>query len=103
LAKSIDAHATGMNALTSLSINSFKVPIAFDNDRDAIPRILGSVPLANGRAHRVVRIQDTLTLGTVEVSESYAAELSKRTDLETLGPAREMTFDAAGHLTPLGK
>ena len=70
LVKSIDAGATGMNALTSLSINSFKIPIAFENDREAIPRILGTVPLPAGRAHRVVRIQDTLTLGTVEVSES---------------------------------
>lgn len=101
LVRQIDAAATGMNALTSLSINSFKIPIAFENDRDAIPRALGSVPLADGRAHRVVRILDTLNLGTVEVSDSYAAELPKRPDLEVLGPAREIVFDAAGNLPPL--
>ena len=101
LVKSIDAGAAGMNALTSLSINSFKIPIAFESDRDAIPRILGTVPLVGGRLHKVVRIQDTLTLGMVEVSDSYAAELAQRRDLEPLGPAREMTFDAAGNLPPL--
>jgi hypothetical protein len=102
LVKSIDAGAAAMNALTSLSINSFKIPIAFENDREAIPKILGTVPLADGRAHRVVRILDTLSLGTVEVSESYADELKRRPDLEPLGPAREMTFDAAGNLPALG-
>ncbi|MBV8878856.1 MAG: DUF2088 domain-containing protein [Planctomycetaceae bacterium] len=102
LVKSIDAAATGMNALTSLSINSFKVPIAFDNDRDAITRALGTVPLPEGRSHRIVRIHDTLTLGTVEVSESYAEALAGRADLEPLGPARDVVFDAAGNLPPLG-
>ncbi|HVR84223.1 MAG TPA: DUF362 domain-containing protein [Planctomycetota bacterium] len=101
LVKSIDAGATGMNALTSLSINSFKIPIAFENDREAIPRMLETVPLAAGRSHKVVRIQDTLSLGTVEVSESYAAELAQRSDLEPLGPAREMGFDDAGNLSPI--
>lgn len=102
LVKQIDAAATGMNALTSLSINSFKIPIAFDNDRDALPKILATVPLANGREHRIVRIHDTLTLGTVEVSESYAADLASRPDLEALGPPRELVLDAAGNLPPLG-
>jgi hypothetical protein len=101
LVKQVDAAATGMNALTSLSINSFKIPIAFDTDRDALPKILGTVPLADGRAHRIVRIHDTLNLGTVEVSESYAAELAKRSDLEALGPARDVVFDAAGNLPPI--
>jgi uncharacterized protein (DUF362 family) len=102
LVRSIDAAATGMNALTALSINSFKIPMAFDSDREAIGRILETVPLGDGRAHRVVRIQDTLNLEKVEVSESYAEELRGRPDLEPLGPAREVRFDARGNLPPLG-
>lgn len=102
LVKKIDAATTAMNALTALSINSFKIPIAFENDRDAIRKALETVPLANGRPHRVMRIRDTLSLETVEVSESYADELKKRPDLEALGPAREMAFDAQGNLPALG-
>jgi hypothetical protein len=101
LVQSIDAAATSMNALTALSINSFKIPMAFENDREAIPRILETVPLADGRAHRVVRIQDTLNLEKVEVSESYAEQLRGRPDLEPLGPAREASFDDYGNLSPL--
>jgi hypothetical protein len=101
LVRSIDAAATSMNALTALSINSFKIPMAFDTDREAIRRILETVPLTSGRAHRIVRIQDTLSLEKVEVSESYADELKKRPDLEPLGPARDMAFDPQGNLPPL--
>ena len=101
LVKSIDAAVTGMNAMTALSINSFKIPIAFDTDREAIRRALETVPRADGSPHRVLRIESTLSLDRVEVSEAYADELKKRPDLEPLGPAREMAFDDAGHLTAL--
>ena len=101
LVRSIDAAATSMNALTALSINSFKIPMAFDSDREAVRRILETVPLTNGRAHRIVRIQDTLSLEKVEVSDSYADELKQRTDLEPLGPPRELAFDSQGNLLPL--
>ena len=101
LVRSIDAAATSMNALTALSINSFKIPMSFENDREAIRRALDTVPLANGGTHRVVRIESTLSLEKVEVSEAYADELKKRSDLEPLGPARDVRFDAEGNLTPL--
>lgn len=101
LVRSIDAAATSMNALTALSINSFKIPIAFENDRIAIQRALETVPLANGGAHRVMRIESTLSLEKVEVSEAYAEDLRKRSDLEPLGPAREVQFDLEGNLTEL--
>jgi hypothetical protein len=101
LAKSIDAHATGMNALTSLSINSFKIPMAFDSDRDAIRLALESVPRADGRPPRVVRIKDTLNLVRVEVSDAYQGDLATRSDLEVLGPARDVVFDPQGNLPPI--
>lgn len=101
LVKQIDAAITGMNTLTALSINSFKIPIAFENDREAVRRALDTVPLTEGRRHRVIRIESTLSLDRVEVSESYADALKTRPDLEPLGPAREMAFDAAGNLAAL--
>ena len=63
--------------------------------------LLDTVPLANGGTHRVVRIESTLSLEKVEVSEAYADELKKRSDLEPLGPARDIRFDAEGNLTTL--
>ena len=102
LVRSIDAAVTSMNALTSLSINSFKIPISFETDREAIRCALATVPLGSGGSHRVVRIRDTLSLGEVLVSEAYAEDLRERPDLETLGPAHEVEFDPEGNLRPLG-
>jgi len=79
-----------------------KSPAMVDEIKLAIRRALETVPLADGRPHRVLRIQDTLSLEKVEVSESYAEDLKPRTDLESLGPAREMSFDAQGNLPPIG-
>src|SRR6185436_7792529 len=36
LVRSIDHAVTAMNAFTALSINSFKIPFGFENDREAI-------------------------------------------------------------------
>jgi hypothetical protein len=102
LIRSIDHAVTAMNTFTALSINSFKLPFGFENDREAIRTALGTIPLPEGERHRVVRIQDTLSLEKLEVSDVYAEELRRRTDLETLGPARDLAFDASGNLTPLG-
>ena len=59
------------------------------------------MPRADGSPHRVIRIESTLSLDRVEVSEAYADELKQRPDLEPLGPAREMAFDDGENLAPL--
>lgn len=102
LVKSIDHAVTAMNTFTALSINSFKIPFGFENDREAIQTALKTIPLPAGERHRVMRIHDTLSLETLEVSDTFEAELKSRKDLEVLGPAREMRYDGTGNLAPLG-
>lgn len=95
LAKAVDPAVTLMNAWTALSLNSYKIPPAFESDREAIEACLATVPRPDGRPPRVMRIADTLSLERVDVSEAYAGELGR---VEVLGPPREMDFDAAGNL-----
>lgn len=102
LVKSIDPAVTAMNTFTALSLNSFKIPPSFPTDREAVRTALSTVPRPDGRPPRVVRILDTLSLETAEVSEAYAGAIAARPDLSALGPAREMGFDAEGRLLPLG-
>jgi hypothetical protein len=102
LVRSIDRQATLMNAWTALSINSYKVPPAFDTDREAIEALIATVPRPDGRPFRLQRIADTLSLETVEVSEAYLPEIGRRPELEALGPSRPLRFDAAGNLFPIG-
>ena len=101
LVRSIDPAVTAMNAFTSLSLNSFKIPPSFPTDREAVRVALSTVPRADGRPPRVVRILDTLSLEAAEVSEAYAGAVAARPDLSALGPAREMRFDAEGRLLPI--
>ena len=95
LAKAIDPAVTLLNAWTALSLNSYKVPPAFETDREAIETCLATVPRPDGRPPRVLRIADTLSLERVDVSEAYAEELGR---VEVLGPPRDMEFDDAGNL-----
>ena len=59
------------------------------------------------RAHRrpssarVIRIKNTLMLGEIECSEAFLPAIDKRPDLEVVGEARPLGFDAGGRIAPL--
>lgn len=98
--RALDARKTYLNALTSLSPNSAKIPIHFDTDREAIARTLESLALEDtvGTA-RVVRIRNTLELGRLEVSAALLPEVRARSaTLETEGATAPWEFDTAGNL-----
>lgn len=99
--RGMDARATYVNALTALTPQGAKIPIHFETDREAIQQALASLALADPRTARVVRIQDTLSLETLEISESLAGDVSNRPELSTSEPARAMEFNDDGNLLPL--
>jgi hypothetical protein len=101
LVQAMDKRVTYINALTSLTPNSAKIPIHFDTDREAIAQALASLGLHDTSQARVVRIADTLSLEKLEVSEPYAELIRGRTDLEPLNQPDEMKFDNADKLLPL--
>ncbi len=97
LVREMDLRATTINSLTALTPQSAKIPIAFETDREAIERMLASLPLTDPRAARIVRIADTLSLAEMEVSEPLWNGAST---LTALSEPREAAFDAEGNLTP---
>jgi len=99
LVRAIDARATNINALTALAPQSAKIPIAFESDREAIERLIASLPLADSRTARIVRIADTLSLVEMEVSEPLWDEVRARAGLTALCGPSEISFDAAGDLS----
>jgi hypothetical protein len=102
LVNKIERSSTYMNALTALSIQSIKVPPHFETDQEAVSQAVASLALADVATARVIRIVDTLTLETVEVSEALAAESKGRADLEVVREPGPMKFDSTGLLLPLG-
>ncbi len=98
LVDEMDARVTNINSLTALTPQSAKLPIAFDNDHDAIVAMLASLPLDDSRSARVVRIADTLSLAEMEISESLWAEASASAELTSIGELREIAFNVDGNL-----
>jgi len=98
LVRQMDARVTYLNALTALSLQSVKVPIHFETDREAVAAALESLALRDVTQARVVRIQDTLSLERVAASESYAESMRERNDLESISGLEELRFDADGIL-----
>jgi hypothetical protein len=98
LVQTMDKRVSFMNALTALSLESVKVPIHFESDRECVIRALESLAIADTRRAKVARITDTLSLERLQVSEAFLEETRGRADLESEGDCEEMKFDVAGNL-----
>ncbi|MBE9375209.1 hypothetical protein IQ251_12220 [Saccharopolyspora sp. HNM0983] len=96
----IDFGSFYTNSLTSGVAVSAKIPMALADDRQAIIAAL-HMARGTGRAPRVVRMRNTLSLIELEVSEALADEVADHPDLSATGPPVHWDFDAAtGRLLP---
>ncbi|MGH9590266.1 MAG: DUF362 domain-containing protein [Terracidiphilus sp.] len=101
LVNALDLRVTYMNALTSLGVLTPKIPIYFDTDREAVEQALATLASRHPEQLRVVRIENTLQLQKMLVSESCAEALRSRPGVTLGGAAAEMRFDGEGNLLPL--
>ena len=99
LVDKIDTKATLINTITACSPGMAKIPATYETDREAVETALSCIGLTPPERARVVRIKNTLMLGELEVSEAFAADVAKRSDLTRLGEA-PLGFDVAGRLIP---
>jgi hypothetical protein len=98
LVNKIDPTATYINGLTGLSPESARIPITFDTDREAVEAALGTIGLVNPEEARIVRIQNTLLLEELDVSEALLPEVQQRDMLEILWGPKTLMFDRNGRL-----
>ena len=97
----VDAAALRTNVLTSRAVQCAKLPMDFETDAEAIRAMLASLPDSDPAKARVVRIRDTLSLGTLEVSAALDAEVAAHPAVEPLGQVEPMQFDESGNLAEL--
>ena len=97
-----DLGQTYPNGLTSTVVGPTALPMILPSDRLALQAGLLTCN-AVGRAPRVMRIADTLTLGEFEVSASLLDEVAAHPHLAALAPAEPPPFDAEGNLRDLGQ
>ena len=100
LADKIDWEPTYVNALTACSPGGPKLPPVLDTAQEAVAVALSCLGLDRPEDARVVRIQNTLRLTEVEVSEAFAADIPGRADLTPLGDPAPLTFTRDGALPP---
>jgi hypothetical protein len=96
--KEMDREITYINCMTGNHPSGAHIPLYFDTDRICIDRALETVGLVEPENAKVLRIHNTLELAEVLVSEAYLPEVEKRDDLEVIGEAEDMPFDANGDL-----
>jgi hypothetical protein len=101
LVRSMNYQATVINCLTAGYPEGAFIPVHFETDREVLDAALAIIGTRAPEEARLLRIQDTLHLDELEVSEAVVAQPNPQTSFTTLGRARPLSFDAAGMLPPL--
>ena len=101
LVNKMDRESTYMNFLTAMGPQKIRIPVHFDTDREVLDAVFQTIGLVAPEDSKVIRIQNTLELARVEVSEGFLEAVKERDDLEIAGELREMQFDSHGNLRPL--
>ncbi len=98
LAGQIEHKAMNQNVLTSTFIDRAKIPMIMSNDEEAVKaavRCNWGVPPAETR---FVRIQNTLHLEYLYVSENLVDEVLSSGEAEVVGDPQDLAFDGEGYL-----
>ena len=100
LVEQIDRHATYMNGITALGPQKSKVPFYYDTDQEAIEVALNTIGLTKPEKARVIRIESTLRLTELDISESLLKDAQLHSNLEVVGKLQSFEFDVNENLLP---
>jgi hypothetical protein len=96
----VDARVSGLNARTSGSLATVRIPMHFPSDRECIDLLTVTVGKLNPADVTIAWIHNTLELGALALSENLRGEIEANPALEIAGPAFPIEFDEAGNLRP---
>jgi hypothetical protein len=94
-----DWPSTYANGLTSTVCSPTKMSTVLENDKYALKAAVKTCNILDYTKCRMVRLQDTLHLGEIWISETLQQEAEAHPDVEILTPAEEFAFDETGHLS----
>ncbi|QIN84144.1 DUF2088 domain-containing protein [Rubrobacter tropicus] len=96
LAGAMDRPSTYMNALTSTTPVPVKIPMVMPNERMALAAALTMCAGVSPAGARIVRVQNTLKLRRMWVSEALLEEVERDERLRVVQGPQEMRFDEGG-------
>jgi hypothetical protein len=92
----IDYKSTYANVLTTRLWSAGRLPVILETDREAVEVAVGETPLDE---LRLVRIENTLHLEELDISEALLPE-ARKAGLAVLTEARPLQFDESGRVKP---
>lgn len=101
LVDKIDTRPTYVNALTSTNLESVRIPVTVDSDREALETAISTSSAPSAEDCRMVWIRNTLKLDRFVASEALLEEVEGNRDLQVLGRPGNLDFDARGNLKAL--
>jgi len=93
-----DFEASYPNALISTTFTPFRVPRILDSDREAIAACLKFCGNNDKNNPRVIRIQDTMHMGVIRVSEALIPEVLANPNMRIVAQPAEFEFNELGNL-----
>jgi hypothetical protein len=100
LVEQIDRHSTYMNGITALGPQKSKIPFYYDTDTEAIEVALDTIGLTKPENARVIRIESTLRLTELDISEVLLKDAELHSSLEVIGDTLPFEFGTTGNLLP---
>ncbi|MDB5085463.1 MAG: hypothetical protein JWN30_2349 [Bacilli bacterium] len=98
LVDKMDKPGTYINGLTSTVSAPTKIATTLENDLLAIQAAIKTCNILDYKTCRLIRIQDTLHLGEIEISHSLVEEARQHPAIEIISEPYEWIFDKEGFL-----
>lgn len=98
LIQRLDIDATYPNSVTSTVLNAIKIPLITHSDKLCIQAALHTCNYYDRANPRIVRIQDTMNIEEIEISEAMLEEARNNPNIEVLGEPFDWPFDENGNL-----
>lgn len=95
----IDQHTTLVNHVVGAQLEIAKTPLIMANDIDALSVCMMTVGLVPYAEQKIMRVKNSLYLDEVDISAAYVPELTDRSDLEIIRPARSLKVESDGYFS----
>jgi len=98
LLQKIDWKPTWINALTASTPTACRIPIHYPTDRECLEAILPTMGKTDRSKITIGWLQNSLELNLLELTENLLPQIRNNPEMEVIGQAHEMGFDAQGNL-----
>ncbi len=101
LLSQIDWNPTQINSLTASTPAAIRTPIHFPSDRECLEKIWPTVGKFDASELTIGWIRNSLELSPLCLSETLLPEIRQNPQLEIIGEAQPLEFDANGNFIPM--